>query len=207
MQLSARLHTDRWRSNAVYLFRDEARHFWETMWTAFAGKGEPIAEAVRYAASIDISNPAEWAAQLHRFLFYVYPGDSWLMAYKPGDEIPPKEKRAQVQQSFLSYLRSLADDHEMDPFPRRWYAQRGVTPEEFVRVLRLDGVEAGTDEMRIVDEIDAHMPWVGSHLREVYDLMRHPEMSTRVKQIRHDLERIAETAQGAFRARFFQGVA
>lgn len=204
MQLRARIHTNRWRQNAVYLFRDEARHYWERVWQALRGKSatqDALVEAVKYAESVGKTNPAEWAAQLHRFLFYVYPGDSWLAGYKPGDELPAKS--AQASKSFLDYLRDLADDHEMDPFPRRWYAQRGVTPEDFVRYLRLDGVSNDADEIRIVDELDAHMPWVGSHLREVYDLMRHPEMSGRVDEIRRDLERLASVSQVAFRNRYW----
>lgn len=201
MQLTARLHTNRWRPATSYDFREEARGYWENVWRAADGD---LAELVRWAEQTKIGQPGDFVLELHRFLFGIYPGIGWLQRY-PKDGIPAHAARG-VPSSFLDYLRKLAEEHDSDPFPREWYTWRGVTHGEFVQYLRLEGAPDDASESSVVAEVNAHIPHFGTHLLEAYYLMRHPAMEGQVDNVRANLERIAQRAEADHDARMMMSV-
>lgn len=195
MQLHASLYRKA-RPTPAYEFREESRAFWERVWQAEKGDLE---ELVKYAESIGKVDPAGWVRELHLFLFYVYPGESWLLRY-PEDGFPEKTAQGR-KRSFLKYLRDVADEHEKEPYPRSWYTKRGCTHSQFVGWLQFRGAEDDASEYDLVAELDAHSPYLGTHLREIYDLMNHPSMKEDLEHVRSGLERLASTAASRFGVR------
>lgn len=175
-----------WRPHGTYVFSEATRPMWEEVWRWADGD---LVKLVKFAETNGKPDPHEWVAQLHRFLFYTFPGVAWLSRY-PQDGFPREAGRARPE-SFIAYCRQIADDHAEDPYERGWYKDRGVSADEFVRVLRLQNAEDDVPEEALVSHINSRIPDLGFRLREAYDLLTVPDSTAKITEVRQSLQRVA----------------
>lgn len=187
-----RYHTNQWRPHGTYAFSDASRPMWEEIWRAADGD---LAQLVKYAEATGKLDPHEWVAQLHRFLFYTYPGVAWLSRY-PTDGIPRSaadSKGRSRPKDFAEYCRQIAKDHEQSPYDRSWYRDRGVAVTEFIRVLRLEGIDSKeANDEALVSYVNSRIPDLGFRLREAFDLLTIPGEKATIEEVRRSLSRVAQ---------------
>jgi len=129
-----------------YRFPDEHRGNWKTFWEEMDGDREKI---LAFAEKSDIECPCEWFESLHWFLFDIFSGDEKLM-------------RKASKGGFGSFLAQVATNHINSPKEKEWYFLKGVTPENFIRVVE---TAAEIDDIRhCVAYVNARMKEFGSAL-------------------------------------------
>jgi len=174
-QLTARYRTNRWRPYGQYQFSEANRNQWEEFWRASDGD---LQEVMKYAEAVKMKDPLNFAAALHRFLFWVWPGTSF-------------EKTAQAKpKSFAAYLQKIAEEHAAEPNDKHWYFKLGCTPSEYVRVLRLEGVD-DADEEYLVTYVNARVPDLGFKLYESYHLLILPQAKATMQEVHENLRKVA----------------
>ena len=166
----------------VYQFGEAQLPQWREFWRACDGDTAKCLEA---AKDMGVSDPHNFVGALHRFLFYMWPGDVDLQKGGFGRQGQAKPK------DFLSFMHKIADDHESEPMPKHWYQDLGVTHEQYVGILRAGNVVEPDNEEHLVAYINARIPDLGFKLYSSYLLFRAPRAKATVKKVRESLERVA----------------
>ena len=200
LQAQYRTHTNRWRPFGQYTFSEANRPQWTAIWEAAGGDLEKV---VKYGKSAKYANPHEFAAALHRFLFWMWPEsvevqrgsyDVTRTTDSGGTGVPrPPQFVAQSKRptSFVGYLKTIAEQHEKEPEDRDWYHAKGITPAGFVQALRVAGKQKDVSDSAVISQVNARVPDLGYRLFEAYLLLTFPEAKPQLSQMRDNLRRVA----------------
>jgi hypothetical protein len=136
-----------------YYFSPDLLSQWQEFWQSINGD---INECLKFAEKGSISDPNQWCASLHKFLFSVWPGNPKLLM-----------KEAKVN-SLQGYVTLIADQHRETPREKSFYIKLAVTGDDFVRIM--DSAKAFESEYDIIQFINARIPDYGNRVLEEYAL-------------------------------------
>lgn len=142
----------------LYSFAGEQRSAWSLFWEEMDGDLDKI---LKFANDSGIENPEEWFESLHHFLFDVFSGN-------------PKLLKKAAKKTFQEFLAQVAENHINDPKDKYWYFGKGLTKQQFIRMI--EGAATVVDLRQSIAYLNARASNdFGSKLYSEYILSKTPQ--------------------------------